>query len=205
MTYKERLAEAHPEAVNERYKGGVRYCPGTWFHGEIQCRDDRCDYDCEKCWNTEIPETEKTERKKAETTMDLIEKAMALNDKSVHLRFDPDGAISVDIVPVGEFVESADETVYEPAEPEGWREIEYGRDKCGKRIIVKNEPPEYVIVNVYCPENDRVYSAYWSVFKESWMIAISAPNGNRDEPVFTELGLSVTHWMPVPKAPKEGE
>ena len=210
MTYKEKVLSVIPLASSPKLLGGIPGCPGHYEFASdgpvcgsqdcIGCGGDNC----EKCWNTEMPEEKKTESKKAETPMDLIVKALESNDKSVHLRVEPGGITSVDIVPMAAFKEDdiPEEPASKPAESDGWQKIEYGRDEHGKRIIVKNMPPEYVPVNVYCSENNRVYSAYWSVFKESWMIAASAPNGI-DKPVFVELRLPVTHWMLLPEPPKE--
>jgi hypothetical protein len=212
MTYREKVLSVIHLASNPKLLGGMPGCPG---HYEITSDGPACGgqgcigagaFNCEKCWNTEMPESKipgvHTEQKKTETPMGLIVKALESNDKSVHILVQPDGTISVNIIPFVEEKEEA-EVEDEPAEIEGWYEIEYGIDKRGMRVITKNEPPEYVVVNVYCPEKDRVFAAFWSRFRHAWTVA--GWSMFTDEPAKAELKTPVTHWMPVPKAPKEGE
>lgn len=64
MTRKEWMQEHCPEYVNELYKGGVASCPLRYpelckLDPKVPTQKGPCDGHCDKCWNTEIPNTEK--------------------------------------------------------------------------------------------------------------------------------------------------
>lgn len=68
MTRKEWMLRNHPDVVGDRFRGGVKGCPGS--HQDLADIDPsstglsstRCgmDPDCTTCWNQEIPGTKKT-------------------------------------------------------------------------------------------------------------------------------------------------
>ena len=68
MTRKEWMLRNHPDVVGDRFRGGVKGCPGS--HQDLVGIDPsstglsstRCgtDPDCTACWNQEIPGTKKT-------------------------------------------------------------------------------------------------------------------------------------------------
>ena len=57
MTYREKARIEHPESFGSEFYGGVAGCPSAYGYGD---RPDFCRgvgiYECEKCWNREIPE-----------------------------------------------------------------------------------------------------------------------------------------------------
>lgn len=61
MTFKEKLMEEHPEAIDDAYEGGCLGCPGDhewgkgWRCPRVIARDSSR---CRICWNSEMPETE---------------------------------------------------------------------------------------------------------------------------------------------------
>lgn len=67
MTYKELLAQEHPDRVGEKYAGGCWGCPYTYGYESLENSARVClklKGDCEACWDREIPETEGTEKMK---------------------------------------------------------------------------------------------------------------------------------------------
>lgn len=68
MTRREFMEKNHPDAVDDRSKGGVLACPRNYRDladidpSAAECSSIRCgmDPDCTTCWNQEIPETKKT-------------------------------------------------------------------------------------------------------------------------------------------------
>lgn len=196
MTYKEKIVKERPDVLDEKRFGGVTGCPGRYFTGAAEYCGKSSPKNCEHCWNTEIPGTERTSSK-PETVMDLLSKAIEQKDKSVNICIHPDGTTSVSMFPF-----SAEEEEDEGEKNDGWREITYSHDKHGKRIITKNEPPEYTIVNVYCPEKKRVFAAFWSRLNGRWTLA--GWSDITDEPSKAELRTHVSHWMPVPEGPEVG-
>lgn len=55
ITYKQLAELQHPNSINEKYLGGVKWCPKTYDYTSLK----PCDYPdknkCEACWNTEVP------------------------------------------------------------------------------------------------------------------------------------------------------
>jgi hypothetical protein len=227
MTYKEKIAKERPDMLDVKRFGGVTGCPGRYFAGAAEYCGKSSPKNCSLCWNTEIPGTESASSK-PETTLDLLSKAIEQKDKSVNICVHPDGTISVSIFPFSEEEDEEDDFVpfqetmmsvlgdMTTAQAEyaikylrekinvndGWREVTYSHDKHGKRIITKNEPPEYTIVNVYCPEKKRVFAAFWSRLNGRWTLA--GWSDITDEPSKAELRTHVSHWMPVPNGPEVG-
>lgn len=83
MTYKERLTIEHPDNVDSRFEGGCSGCPINYGYvapGKNLCRE--FDGDCEKCWNSEMPETEnyilKGEKEMKKTKKELLEEIAEL-------------------------------------------------------------------------------------------------------------------------------
>lgn len=67
MTFREKLAQEHPDCVGGRYDGGCRLCPYIYGYENLEnllpvCR--KLKGNCEACWDREIPETEGTEKMK---------------------------------------------------------------------------------------------------------------------------------------------
>lgn len=55
-TYRERLKEEHPEAVNEYYTGGAARCPCNWGYEVGQpCRTKAMkNMTCRDCWGRQM-------------------------------------------------------------------------------------------------------------------------------------------------------
>lgn len=77
-----------------------------------------------------------------------------------------------------------------------WKKITYKVDEYGSLVFDENQPPFNEFVNVYCPENNCVYTAYWSYSDREWKI----PSVTTNETMRLE---AISHWMPTPKPPKE--
>lgn len=76
MTWKEKLMRQHPDSLSEKCFGGCRGCPGDYFDGAPKCgwreycHDDHVQEErCEKCWNTECPDTAQEAHRTAENTL----------------------------------------------------------------------------------------------------------------------------------------
>lgn len=63
MTFKEKLAMEHPDQIRSDCEGGCVGCPGDYHYDIERCTDP--DGNCERCWNREIPGTEKPEEQLA--------------------------------------------------------------------------------------------------------------------------------------------
>lgn len=62
MTYREKLAQEHPECVGNQHRGGCKDCPTDYGYEEgIHCHT--VGDDCTACWDGEIPETIKAEER----------------------------------------------------------------------------------------------------------------------------------------------
>lgn len=57
MTCREKLTKEHPEYISPQYYGGCNGCPNDY--GYLPAPPDCDDISCEKCWDREIPGTEK--------------------------------------------------------------------------------------------------------------------------------------------------
>ena len=89
MTRKEWMLKNHPDVVGDRFRGGVKGCPGS--HQDLVGIDPsstglsstRCgiDPDCTACWNQEIPGTEKT--RPHGFRLEKVEKAVKEADLSI--------------------------------------------------------------------------------------------------------------------------
>ena len=67
MTYRERVAIEHPEAVNSDSAGGVWGCPGDYWEGapNIQSSCDVAHGACTVCWDRQAaPRKVKVRKKK---------------------------------------------------------------------------------------------------------------------------------------------
>lgn len=65
MTFRERLAKEHPDAIDSTQYGGCVNCPCSYGY-ESRYTQTLCDGNlpsetvCTQCWNREIPDTEET-------------------------------------------------------------------------------------------------------------------------------------------------
>lgn len=67
MTFKEKLAQEHPNEICETSKGGCNGCPCTYgYEDKYKCKGIS-DKECTKCWNREMPMT-------AEEVWELVKK-----------------------------------------------------------------------------------------------------------------------------------
>ena len=63
MTFREKIAQEHPEEIDDCYTGGVCRCPHDYGYEAwhpCECPDGAQDKCCRECWDREMPE-EKTE------------------------------------------------------------------------------------------------------------------------------------------------
>ena len=68
MTYREKVAIEHPEAISDAALGGVKDCPLDYgYEGDYDC-----DGDCAECWNREIPGTEPIEQTETITPTNTV-------------------------------------------------------------------------------------------------------------------------------------
>ena len=59
MTFREKLAQEHPDCIGEEYGGGCQGCPRDYGYPDLRmCVDSDSDEECAECWNTEIPDSE---------------------------------------------------------------------------------------------------------------------------------------------------
>lgn len=58
MTCREKLMKEHPEKVGDKYNGGCSLCPSEYGYLDNPkwCNPK---YNCARCWNREIPGTER--------------------------------------------------------------------------------------------------------------------------------------------------
>lgn len=56
MTFKEKLANEHPEFVSDSFRGGCARCPADYGYSDDHFTTCGDDFDCKFCWNREIPE-----------------------------------------------------------------------------------------------------------------------------------------------------
>ena len=68
MTYREKIAQEHPEAISEHHLGGVVHCPYYWGYEKREnsycftkqsCNEPILAERCRVCWDREIREEEK--------------------------------------------------------------------------------------------------------------------------------------------------
>lgn len=89
MTRREFMEKNHPDAVGDRFKGGVLACPRNYRDladidpSAAECSSIRCsmDPDCTACWNQEIPGT--TETRPHGFRLEKVEKAVKEADLSI--------------------------------------------------------------------------------------------------------------------------
>ena len=89
MTRREVMEKNHPDAVDDRSKGGVLACPRNYRDladidpSAAECSSIRCGMDtkCTACWNQEIPGT--TETRPHGCRLEKVEKAVKEADLSV--------------------------------------------------------------------------------------------------------------------------
>lgn len=79
--------------------------------------------------------------------------------------------------------------------PEEWNEITYKTDEYGSVVFDKGQPPFNTFVNVYCPDNKCIYTAYWSYSDRAW----------KEPYTMDYFNLRITHWRPHPTPPTEKE
>lgn len=62
MKFREKLAMEHPEHIGNQYLGGCMGCPYYYGYETREQKNKICDtLTCQKCWDREIPDTEKQE------------------------------------------------------------------------------------------------------------------------------------------------
>lgn len=79
--------------------------------------------------------------------------------------------------------------------PDEWNEITYKVDEYGSVVFDKGQPPFNTFVNVYCPDNKCIYTAYWSYSDRVW----------KEPYMMNDFNLRITHWRPHPAPPIEKE
>ena len=64
MTFKEKLQQEHPESVSNNFVAGCEGCPYDYGYESVNDSNNNCcEQDgCVKCWNREIPGTDKKEK-----------------------------------------------------------------------------------------------------------------------------------------------
>lgn len=111
MTYREKLKKELPDRVGKRYTGGCDGCPQDYGYckvGDIMhiCLSEEFNVGpnerrCSKCWDQEIPSTEKQKETTNALPADirqLIEDQIGKKDRYVSI-FISESGISVDIYP----------------------------------------------------------------------------------------------------------
>lgn len=59
MTFREKLAQEHPDCIGEEYGGGCKGCPRDYGYPDLRtCVNSYSDEECAECWNAEIPDSE---------------------------------------------------------------------------------------------------------------------------------------------------
>lgn len=105
MTCKDVLRLIHPEKIGPGYFGGCDGCPHDY---NLLCKPDYCaasPENCNKCWNREISDSSgySSEQTKSDYPLDkifkLIDDAMVKRDRTVHLYFNPETGLSINIIP----------------------------------------------------------------------------------------------------------
>lgn len=99
MICREKLKLEHPDAVDRAFLGGCRGCPSRYGY---LCKPDYCKSKheiCTKCWDREIPEEKSKETYPWERILEFIDDAMKKRDREVHLYFNPDTGITMNVYP----------------------------------------------------------------------------------------------------------
>lgn len=104
MTYREKLKMEHPDRLSKDYIGGCYSCPSDYGYQSRDC-EKNCGGPttslCTKCWDQEIPGTEKPKEIPNALPADirqLIEAQIGKKDRYVSI-FISENGISVDIYP----------------------------------------------------------------------------------------------------------
>lgn len=99
MTCREKLKLEHPDAIDTVFLGGCSGCPSRYGYLD---KPDYCQSKheiCTECWDREIPEEKPKEAYPWGRILGFIDDAMAKRDREVHLYFNPDTGISMNIYP----------------------------------------------------------------------------------------------------------
>lgn len=99
MTCREKLKLEHPDNVNYYFYGGCLGCPNQYGY---LGKPDYCHSDlktCTKCWDREIPEEKPKEDYPWDKILDFVDNAMKKRDQEVHLYFNPDTGITLNVYP----------------------------------------------------------------------------------------------------------
>lgn len=99
MTCKDVLRLIHPEKIGPGYFGGCDGCPHDY---DLLCKPDYCaasPENCNKCWNREISEEQSKSDYPLDKIFKLIDDAMVKRDRTVHLYFNPETGLSINIIP----------------------------------------------------------------------------------------------------------
>lgn len=103
MTCREKLALIHPEKISDEYFGKCQGCPDAFgFLKKPKACEDRLEpspINCSKCWDREILEEKPKEAYPWGRILGFIDDAMAKRDREVHLYFNPDTGITMNVYP----------------------------------------------------------------------------------------------------------
>lgn len=103
MTCRDKLALIHPEKIGDEYLGKCRGCPDEYgFLKKPKACEDRLEpspTNCAICWDREIPEEKPKEAHPWGRILEFIDDAMSKRDREVHLYFNPDTGITMNVYP----------------------------------------------------------------------------------------------------------
>lgn len=76
MTFREKLAQEHPEEVSEFWNGGCHNCPYSYgYEGEPDYYEYCCHTVCKDCWDREMPtESEAVEKEIKRMKIEVVKK-----------------------------------------------------------------------------------------------------------------------------------
>lgn len=103
MTCREKLALIHPEKIGDYYFGKCQGCPDDYGFLKkpkaCEVHLDPSSTNCTKCWDREILEEKPKEAHPWGRILGFIDEAMAKRDREVHLYFNPDTGITLNVYP----------------------------------------------------------------------------------------------------------
>lgn len=109
MTYREKLAKEHPEAIAPNTRKFCIGCPETYGYSEDSIRNCPFGYPgddhCYRCWDREIPGIESTidiqklYNEQWERMAKIVEEATQKRDRSVSIFFSPETGLSLSVYP----------------------------------------------------------------------------------------------------------
>lgn len=99
MTCREKLKLEHPDYIDHDFHGGCLGCPNDYGYLD---KPDYCESKheiCTICWDREISEEKPKEAHPWGRILGFIDDAMAKRDREVHLYFNPDTGITLNVYP----------------------------------------------------------------------------------------------------------